>query len=43
MIDESTMHVLLTLPLALRSLRCHFHNKCIAFEANAKMALPEFV
>lgn len=33
----------LTFPLKLGSLRGHFQSKWIAFEANASMALPEFV
>lgn len=32
-----------TLPVELRSLRVHFHSRWIAFDANAKIALPEFV
>lgn len=32
-----------TFPVELRSLRVHFHSRWIAFDANAKIALPEFV
>jgi len=32
-----------TLPFELRSFFCHFQSRWIAFDANAKTALPEFV